>query len=91
MAQSSSTSITSAISTAAGAIASNAIPVLGVVDDGLKVATETIKLVEQETTLHNSPAIVSASVAAEIKDLRSKVEAETAENNLEVDQEGSGS
>ena len=79
-------SITSEITSAIGSLISSATPIVGVIDDGLKLGAEITKSIEQNTTLKNTPAMQQNVESQEIQKEKLRIQEEVAKNDLETDQ-----
>ena len=78
----------STVVAALGSATLNAIPVLGIVDDTIKVVTETEKIVEQQTSLRNTPAMQASAQSKNIQDLEEEITKEVEDNSVEEDRKG---
>ena len=83
-------SVISTVESLIGGVASSAVPVVGLVDDGMKVVTEVVKEVELQFQAHNTPVMQSNVEAQKIEAERVKIEQETVKDDLTEDQKETG-
>jgi len=83
--------VTSVVTGVVSGLVSGVTSVTGVIDDGEKLVTEGEKIIEQQTSLNNTPAMIANDEAQKIAKLRQEIEAETANNDVTIDRQGAGS